>query len=152
MITATVQVLALSLFAAGMYSFFGLTWALRGVPPRLYLEVMQAVLKRFKNEIPPVIVSAFVSAAAVAVLLRGDPLRLTLAIAACLTLAAVTLITKRINEPINDQVEKMDMRAPPPEWERLLARWRRFNFVRVLLGVAGFFALSASIVLGGVPS
>ena len=34
-------------------------------------------------------------------------------------------------------------------WEALLARWRRFNFVRVVFGVAGFLSLCICVVLGG---
>ena len=114
--------------------------ALRGLPPRTYLEAEQAITRRYPGTMLAVMPASVVSALLVVVLKpkrRGPSFWLSLA--GTLGLASV-LGTTLVELPLNRQTLETSPDAPE-SWLERRPRWDRFNTIRTLLGVGGWSLL-----------
>jgi uncharacterized membrane protein len=114
--------------------------ALRGLPPRTYLEAEQAITRRYPGPMLALMPASIASGLLVLALLprrRGRAFWLTLA--GTLAFAGV-LATTLAELPLNRQTLQASPDAPEA-WLRERPRWDRFNRLRTLLEVGGWSLL-----------
>jgi hypothetical protein len=150
-----VQYLALLLTALGMGVHFG-TWLTEGRlrdtdSGPLFVEVHQA-RDAVAARVMPVLGSASLACLALATLFaRGVPAAFALSLAGLVLCLGDTLVTLRVNVPINRTMQGWQADAPPAEWRALRDRWERFHGIRTLLVVPGFALFAASVVFFDLP-
>ncbi len=116
--------------------------ALRGLPPRSYLEAEQAITRRYPGTMLAVMPASIASGVMTLALMqkrRGRSFWLT--IGGTLSFVGV-LATTLLELPLNRQTLQT---APghPEDWLRHRPRWDRYNDVRTLIEVAGWSLLCA---------
>jgi uncharacterized membrane protein len=79
----------------------------------------------------------------------GDPLRMNLLFAAAAGLILTGLVTRFLNQPINEVVMTWDANSPPSEWSTLRDAWWRWHLVRVVLSLAAFSLVIAAALRRG---
>ena len=153
--TEVVQFVALVLTSLSTGVHFG-TW-LTEAPLRetrsgaLFTEVQQG-RDRVAARIMPILGNAAIlSVAAHAVLVRAVPAAFVLSLVALALIVGDMAVTLVGNVPLNKQVQRWNVAAPPPEWAALRDRWERLHTIRTMLIVSGFVLLTAVVVFVEVP-
>ena len=150
-----VQFAALVLTSLSMGVHFG-TW-LTEAPLRetrsgaLFTEVQQGRDRVAARVMPILGNAAILSVAACVVLARAVPGAFALSLAALILIIGDMAVTLAGNVPINKQVQRWEVAAPPPEWAALRDRWEKLHTMRTVLIVSGFALLASSVVFFKVP-
>ena len=87
------------------------------------------------------------SCAASAFLARRERPGFYLLVAATGSVLAVTLITVFGNIPINNQIKRWSIAAPPASWVELSAQWWQFQTVRTIAAVCGMALLIVAVLM-----
>jgi len=144
--TALLVVQLVALFTTGLLAgiFFGdrmgNSYSRAKLPPGSFVIFQQTQNARFSKMMPVPIIAALVSDALWLVLLRDrkeSPSFLLLS-AGTLALFLCVVITRAVNIPINNRLEKWSASSPPSDMTRIWARWERVHTVRTVLAVLAF--------------
>ena len=112
----------------------------------LFTEVQQG-RDRVAARIMPVLGNAAILSVAVcAVLARAVPVAFALSLLALVLIAGDMVVTLVGNVPINRQIQRWKIDAPPPEWAKLRDRWEKLHTIRTLLIVSGFALFVSTVV------
>ncbi|MFN2633015.1 MAG: anthrone oxygenase family protein, partial [Thermoanaerobaculia bacterium] len=118
----------------------GATFARPALSPSSFVTFQQIQHVHFLTMMPILIGAAVVSLAAWLLLIRSrlgsaELLFLALAAAAC---AAVIVVTRTVNVPINDRLMTWNPASPPADVREIWARWEQTHTVRTVLAAAAF--------------
>jgi uncharacterized membrane protein len=113
--------------------------ALRGLPPRAYLEAEQAITRRYPGTMLAAMPASIASGFLVLALTPHRSRLFWLTLAGTLGFAGV-LATTLVELPLNRQTLQASLEAPEA-WLEQRPRWDRFNRVRTLLEAAGWSLL-----------
>ena len=127
------QMLALLLVGLVAGSMFGI-W--RGYDfaqysPATYLEVHQGSVRGLNLLLPALAIATLVLVIGLAIAARGIPGALWLYVAAAVLIVIGGLITRFINQPINDQIMTWTADALPAGWETIRDNWRNAHLARL---------------------
>lgn len=144
------QFIAIVLTSLSMGVHFG-TW-LTEAPLRetrsgaLFTEVQQG-RDRVAAKIMPILGNAAIlSVAACVLLMRAVPGAFALSLIALVLIIGDMAVTLIGNVPINKQIQRWNVAAPPPEWAELRDRWEKLHTIRTLLIVSGFALFVAAVI------
>jgi uncharacterized membrane protein len=107
---------------------------------------MQHAIRVFTIPLPTVVVLGLLFTIAATFLARSERSNFYLLIAATICIAAVALITRFGNIPINNQILKWTIDSPPSNWAELAQTWWRLQTLRTVLAI-GALALLISVAL-----
>lgn len=127
------QALSLLLISLVVGSMFGI-W--RGYDfaqytPATYLEVHQGSVRGLNLLLPALAIATLVLVVGLAISARGIPGALWLYVAAALLIVAGGLITRFVNQPINDQIMAWSATALPADWTSIRDVWRNAHLARL---------------------
>ena len=143
------QVLALLLVGLVVGSMFGI-W--RGYDitiyaPATFVEVHQGAVRGLNVLLPALAAAALLLVVVLAVSGRNRPVVLGLYVATALAIIAGGIITRFLNQPINDQIMGWTPAAIPADWASLRDSWWNWHLARLgatlvaeLLLIAAVFA------------
>lgn len=124
------SLLLLSLVAGSMFGIWrGFDFA--QYSPATYLEVHQGSVRGLNLLLPALAIATLLLVIALAISARGIPAALWLYVGAALLIAAGGLITRFINQPINDQIMAWSASALPAGWEIIRDSWRTAHLARL---------------------
>lgn len=127
------QALSLLLLSLVVGSMFGI-W--RGFDfaqytPATYLEVHQGSVRGLNLLLPALAIATLLLVIGLAIAARGMPTALWLYIAAAILIAIGGLITRFINQPMNDQIMAWTAAALPADWATVRDAWRSAHMMRL---------------------
>ena len=123
-----------------------------GMSPAFYTEKMQHAIRVFTIPLPTIVVLGLLFTIAAAFLVRSERSNFYLLIAATICIAAVALITRLGNIPINNQILTWSSDSPPSNWAELAQTWWRLQTLRTALAIAALaFLISAVLAQRSTP-
>ncbi len=148
-LSTTAQVLALLLVSLVAGSMFGIWrgYDVNGYAPETFVEVHQGAVRGLNILLPAMAAAALGLVLLLAVLGRDRPVVLGLYLATALAIVAGGIITRFVNQPINDQIMGWTSASIPADWTTLRDSWWNWHLVRLaamfgaeLLLIAAVFA------------
>jgi hypothetical protein len=133
-------------------AIFGVSLVLNptGLDGSVYVAVQQQGIRTLNRVMPALGAATILATIAAAVVGRGDSTRLRLLIAAVICFAAVGLVTRFLNQPINAIVMTWRIELPlPANWMGLRDEWWRWHLIRLIAGLSGLSALIAATLKRG---
>lgn len=148
MVSETIEFLNLLLSALLIGGVFGVWLILNpaGLAARAYVELHQQAIRRVNVVLPRLGATTIFVTIVAAFVARGDGLRLGLLVAATLCFVTAGLVTRFLNQPINDIVMTWKGDALPSGWEGLRDAWWRWHLLRVATILAGFCLVTVATV------
>ena len=142
------QFLAPLLFAMVAGSVFGI-W--RGYDPTTYgaatfVEMHQGAVRGLNVLLPGLAFASVACTVALTWFARGKGTVFWLYIAALLLMVGGGLVTRFVNQPMNEQVMSWTTGSLPADWAELRAAWWNWHVVRTGLSVIGFAVLLAAVL------
>jgi uncharacterized membrane protein len=143
----------LGVFGAGLLAGeefvvrYGVRGPLAGLPDEAHIRLRQALIRTLRILVPALYVPTL-AFALLATALSGADAGLVFRCAALVALLLWIAITLAGTARINAAALEWDPLAPPPDWQRQVARWERLNGLRTWLAVAAFALLLLSSVPG----
>ncbi len=127
------QVLALLLVSLVAGSMFGIWrgYDVAAYAPATFVEVHQGAVRGLNVLLPAMAAVALALVLLLAVLARTRPLVLGLYLAAALAIVAGGIITRFLNQPINDQIMGWTSSTIPANWTTLRDSWWSWHVVRL---------------------
>ncbi len=129
------------LLLAGLLTgaIFGVFLVMRpaGLDATTYVIQQQNGIRAVNHIMPPLGAVTIIVTLAAAFAARGEPLRMTMLLAAAAALIVVGLVTRFLNQPINEIVMTWNANSPPAEWTTLRDAWWRWHLVRLGLAILG---------------
>lgn len=114
--------------------------------PSAYVEQQQNTIRALNTPMPLLGAVCILLTIVLAVLgNRSHPAIYSL-VAAVACLIAAGAITRLLNQPINSEVMKWSIQAPPSNWRELRDRWWRWHVVRTLAGIAALSLLIVAVL------
>ena len=146
MFSMTIEFLNLLLAALLLGGVFGVWLILNpaGLAGDAYVELHQQGVRTVNTVLPRLGAATILVTIVAAVAARGDRLRLGLLVAATVCFVATGLVTRFLNQPINDVVMTWKGDALPSGWESLRDAWWRWHLLRLAAMLAGFCLLIIS--------
>ena len=146
-LSTTGQVLSLllvGLLAGSMYGiWFG--YDVTRYSPTTFVEVHQGAVRGLNTLLPLMGLAAIVLLVILAVLSRQRPTVLALYAAAALGLIVAGLITRFLNQPINDTVMGWSATTLPADWEQLRNSWWNWHAARLGATIVALLLLIAAV-------
>ncbi|KQW78999.1 hypothetical protein ASC89_11870 [Devosia sp. Root413D1] len=138
------SLLLVGLLAGSMYGiWFG--YDITRYSPTSFVEVHQGAVRGLNTLLPLMGLAAIVMVVVLAVLARQRPTVLMLYGAAALGLVAAGLITRLLNQPINDAVMGWSADALPTDWETLRNSWWSWHAARLGATILALLLLIAAV-------
>lgn len=127
------QALALLLVGLVAGSMFGIWrgYDITAYAPATFVEVHQGAVRGLNILLPAMAGAALALVVLLAVLGRNRPVVLWLYLAAALAIFAGGVITRFLNQPINDQIMAWSPTAIPVDWTALRDSWWSWHLVRL---------------------
>ena len=144
MFSMTIEFLNLLLAALLLGGVFGVWLILNpaGLAAGAYVEMHQRGVRTVNTVLPRLGAATILVTIVAAVAARGDGLRLGLLVAATVCFVTTGLVTRFLNQPINDIVMTWKGDALPSGWESLRDAWWRWHLLRLAALLAGFCLLT----------
>jgi uncharacterized membrane protein len=141
------QVLALLLVGLVAGSMFGIWrgYDITTYPPATFLEVHQGSVRGLNILLPAMAAAALALVVLLAVLGRNRPAVLGLYLAAALAIIAGGIITRLLNQPINDQIMGWTPASIPADWTTLRDSWWKWHLVRLAATLGAELLLIAAV-------
>ena len=142
-----VQVLALLLISLVAGSMFGI-W--RGYPiaeysPATLLEVHKAAIRGLNTLLPAMAVGCLILVLIFAFANRSRPACLSVYLATAAAIVVGGLITRLVNQPINEQVMTWTITTLPHDWVEIRDRWWAWHQVRLSTTIIAQLLLISAI-------
>ena len=140
-------------FLAGI--LFGDRWGTTPVRPTLaascFTQFQQGLHTNYVPLMPILMIISIVSGLMAAFLLRrkykGKDFIFTAIGTLCI--AAVLVLTRIVNVPINNELMTWQISAPPANWQQIWTPWEQAHTIRTVLAIVGF--VCQLIVVTAVP-
>ena len=145
---ASIRFISLLLTALLVGTMFGIWLGFNpaALSAQAYVEMQQNTIRALNVALPILGLACIVSTAALAMLTKHDQRTRYLLVAAALCLAAVGIITRFANQPINAIVIGWSPQAPPANWAELRDTWWYWHGLRTMAGIAALaLALLADV-------
>ena len=123
----------------------------KGMSPAFYTEKMQHAIRIFTIPLPTIVILGVIFTGASAFLARSEHPNFYLLIAATICIIAVALITRFGNIPINNQILKWSISAPPSNWADLARKWWNFQTMRTVLAIGALGLLISATLRERTP-
>lgn len=152
-LSTAMQVVALLLVSLIAGSMFGIWrgYDIATYAPATFVEVHQGAVRGLNTLLPAMAIAALVLVVVLAVLARSRPTVLWLYVAAALCIVVGGVITRFINQPINDQVMGWTAAALPADWASVRDSWWTWHLGRLAATVAAELLLIAAIFVDRSP-
>jgi uncharacterized membrane protein len=155
-VTAIVRIIAI--FSSGLLAGIlfgdrmGATFARPSLSPPSFVQFQQIQHAHFARMLPPLTLGAIAGGLVWLMIVRAPQNRFQLWLVAVATGAMImaTVLTLRVNFPINDQLMTWSVVAPPENIREIWNRWEAVHTIRTTLWLAAF-ALEV-IALSVLPS
>ena len=120
--------------------------------PSSFVQLQQIIHAHYVRFMPPLVLTALLSSAAWAVLVRSGwkTAELWLVAASVLAILVIAVATRAVNVPLNDQLMTWSVASPPPNLREIWAPWDRVNTLRAVLATAAL--VLEAIALGLVAA
>ena len=143
----TAQVLALLLVGLLAGSMFGIWrgYDIAAYTPATFVEVHQGAVRGLNILLPAMAAAAIALVVLLAVLGRARPAVLGLYLATALAIIAGGIITRFLNQPINEQIMGWTPAAIPADWTTLRNSWWTWHLVRLAATVIAELLLIAAV-------
>ena len=127
------QVLALMLVSLVAGSMFGIWrgYDITAYAPATFVEVHQGAVRGLNVLLPAMAAAALTLVVLLAVLSRTRPVVLGLYLAAAMAIVAGGIITRFLNQPINDRIMGWTPAAIPADWTTLRDSWWSWHLARL---------------------
>jgi uncharacterized membrane protein len=127
------QVLALLLVGLVAGSMFGIWrgYDITTYAPATFVEVHQGAVRGLNNLLPTMAAAALALVLLLAMVGRNRPMALGLYLAAALAIIVGGIITRFLNQPINDQIMGWSPASIPADWTALRDNWWTWHLVRL---------------------
>ena len=141
------QVLCLLLAGLLAGSMFGIRFGydVTRYSPGTFVEVHQGAVRGLNTLLPLMGLAAIILAVGLAVLARQRPTVLALYAVAALCLIAAGLITRFLNQPINETVMGWSATTLPADWTQLRDSWWTWHAARLGATVVALLVLIGAI-------
>lgn len=141
------QIVALLLLGLVAGSMFGIWrgYDVTTYSPGTFLDVHQGTVRGLNTLLPAMAAAALALTIVLAVIARARPAVLGLYLAAALAIIAGGVITRLLNQPINDQVMAWTPSTLPADWTSLRDSWWTWHQVRLAVTLGAQFVLIAAI-------
>lgn len=141
------QVLALLLVGILVGSMFGIWrgYDITAYAPTTFVEVHQGAVRGLNTLLPAMAATALVLMVALALVSRDRPAVLGLYLAGALAIFCAGMITRFVNQPINDQILTWTSATMPSDWVALRDRWWSWHLVRLVVTLGAELLLIAAI-------
>ena len=114
-----------------------------------YVTVQQQAIRTMNNVMPALGAITILLTITAAAFGREDRPRLLLLAAAVVCFVTIGLITRFLNQPINEIVMTWHGDLPPANWTQLRDEWWRWHLVRLAIGLVGLSVLIAATLTRG---
>ena len=144
---STAQVVALLLVGLVAGSMFGI-WRGYNViayAPATFVEVHQGAVRGLNTLLPGMALVAFALVVVLAALGRNRPAVLGLYTATVLAIIVGGIITRFLNQPINDQIMGWTAEAIPADWTTFRDSWWTWHLVRLAATLSAELLLIAAV-------
>lgn len=141
------QVLALVLLGLVAGSMFGI-WRGYAIPtysPGTFIEVHQGAVRGLNTLLPAMAVATLGLVIVLAIMARSRPVVLGLYLATAIAIIAAGLVTRLLNQPINDQVMAWTPANIPTDWTGLRDSWWTWHQVRLSVTLGAQLLLLAAV-------
>ncbi len=141
------QALALLLVSLVAGAMFGIWrgYELGQYSPAAFVEVHQGAVRGLNTLLPAMAIVALVLVVLLAVMARSRPTVLWLYIAAAVVIVMGGLVTRLLNQPINEQIMGWTAASLPQGWETIRDSWWNWHMVRLGATVLAEIALIAAV-------
>lgn len=141
------QVLALILVGLVAGSMLGIWrgYDITAYAPATFVEVHQGAVRGLNLLLPAMAAAALALMMILAVLGRNRPAVLGLYLAAALAIVAGGIITRVLNQPINDQIMGWTPASIPADWTTLRDSWWTWHLVRLAATLGAELLLIAAV-------
>lgn len=145
--SSAAQVAALMLISLVAGSLFGIWRGYEAIQytPSTFLEVHQGAVRGLNTLLPAMAIASLVLVLLLAFLNRARPGPLWLYLLTAVAIAAGGVITRFINQPINEQVMSWTATTLPADWTSLRDTWWNWHRMRLVTTVAAELLLIAAI-------
>jgi hypothetical protein len=113
--------------------------------PTTFIDVHQGAVRGLNTLLPALAAASLVLVLILGVMARNRPAVLGLYIAAALAIIAGGIITRLLNQPINDQVMTWTAANFPADWSSLRDRWWTWHQARLAVTLGAQLLLIAAI-------
>ncbi len=141
------QVLALLLVGIVAGSMFGIWrgYDITAYAPATFVEVHQGTVRGLNTVLPAMAAASLVLMVALALFGRDRPAVLGLYLAAALAIVFAGIITRFVNQPINEQILTWTSASMPSDWIALRDRWWNWHLVRLATTFGAQLLLIAAV-------
>ncbi|MGV8856578.1 MAG: DUF1772 domain-containing protein [Pseudomonas sp.] len=141
------QVLALVLIGLLAGSMFGIWrgYDITAYAPATFVEVHQGAVRGLNTLLPAMAAATLVLVVLLAVFGRNRPAVLGLYIAVALAIVAGGVITRFLNQPINDQIMAWTPETMPKDWTTLRDSWWNWHLARLAATLCAELLLLAAV-------
>ncbi len=141
------QVGALMLLGLVVGSMFGIWrgYDITTYSPATFIDVHQGAVRGLNTLLPALAAAALVLVLILAAMARNRPAVLGLYVATALAIIAGGVITRLLNQPINDEVMAWTVANIPADWSGLRDRWWTWHQARLAVTLGAQFLLIAAV-------
>nr|WP_295890040.1 anthrone oxygenase family protein [uncultured Devosia sp.] len=141
------QVTALVLLGLVVGSMFGIWrgYDITTYAPATFIEVHQGSVRGLNVLLPALAAASLILVLILAAIARQRPAVLGLYLATAAAIIAGGVITRLLNQPINDQVMAWTSASIPADWTALRDRWWSWHQVRLAVTLGAQLLLIAAI-------
>ena len=146
-LSTAVQGLAVLIVGLVAGSTFGIWrgYDVTAYTPATFIEVHQGAVRGLNTLLPALAAGALLLVLLLAVLARHRPTVLGLYLAAALAIIAGGIITRLVNQPINEQIMGWTPTAFPAGWAALRDSWWHWHLVRLAATLGAQLLLIAAV-------
>ena len=141
------QVAALVLLGLVVGTMFGVWrgYDITTYSPATFIDVHQGAVRGLNSLLPALAAASLVLVLFLGVMARHRPQVLSLYVATALAIVAGGIITRLLNQPVNDQVMAWTAATIPADWSSLRDRWWTWHQARLTVALGAQFLLIAAI-------
>ncbi|HZQ22284.1 MAG TPA: DUF1772 domain-containing protein [Terriglobales bacterium] len=121
----------------------------QGLNANSYITLQQQAIRTMNIVMPALGAATTLVTITATVLGRGDRGQLCLLAGAAACFVTLGLITRFLNQPINEIVMTWRVDLPPPNWTVLRDDWWKWHHVRLVTGLVGLCLLIAATLKRG---
>ena len=147
--TTSLQFLSLLCVALVAGTMFGIWrgYDVAGYAPGTFVEVHQGAVRGLNTLLPLIALVSLAGMIILAILARSRGGPLSLYIVAALAIAASGIITRVINQLINDQIMGWTATTLPADWAAVRDKWWNWHLGRLATTVMAFLLLLAAVFM-----
>jgi uncharacterized membrane protein len=140
----TLALLLVGLVTGGMFGIWR-GYDITIYAPTTFVEVHQGAVRGLNSLLPAMAAASLALVVVLAVLGRNRPSVLVLYMLAALAIVAGGVITRFLNQPINDQIMGWTPAAMPEDWTSVRDRWWYWHQARLATMLGAQFLLIAAV-------